>query len=89
MIAMLWLAATSGQLPVQDKLDQIDRTFVCPESLPSDEARQDATKLFVEQVQAADPNATIKSLVEYRMSLLAKHGCVETLKNIHESNRRK
>lgn len=50
MMAVLALtAAASGALPVQQKLDQIDRTFICPEDLPSDEARDAAMKLFVEQ----------------------------------------
>jgi hypothetical protein len=81
---MMILAAgqTEPILPVQQKLEQIDRTFICPESLPSDEARQDAVKLFVEQLRAIEPNLTIRNLVEYRMALLEKHGCTKTLENI-------
>jgi len=81
MIFFALLLAANWQLPVQDKLDQIDRTFVCPESLPSDEARQDAMKLFIEQVQAVESKLTIRNLVEYRESLLIKHQCTQTLAN--------
>jgi hypothetical protein len=81
-LAMMLAAAQNGAiLPVQQKLDQLDRTFVCPESLPSDGARMDALKLFIAQLQAAEPNLTIRNLVEYRQSLLVKHSCTITLQN--------
>ncbi|WP_159982605.1 MULTISPECIES: hypothetical protein [unclassified Novosphingobium] len=80
MMAILALtAAASNFLPVQQKLDQIDRTFICPEDLPSDEARDAAMNLFVEQVRSLDPSATVANLVAYRYSLLVKHQCVKTL----------
>ena len=44
--------AAHSQLAVKEKLAQIDRTFVCPESLPSDDARKDAVKLFLEELAA-------------------------------------
>jgi ethanolamine utilization microcompartment shell protein EutL len=54
--------AAHAQLAVQQTLAQIDRTFVCPESLPSDEARNDALKLFLEEVAAVQPTITVKQL---------------------------
>lgn len=81
-LAMMLAVQDPMTLPVQQKLDQIDRTFVCPESLPSNEARTDAMKLFVEQLRAVEPNLTVRNIVEYRYSLLEKHGCVKTLENI-------
>jgi hypothetical protein len=80
--ALLLAAPQDGTLPVQRKLDQIDRTFVCPERLPSDEAREDAVKLFIAQVQAAEPNLTVRDLIAYRQALLVKHKCTATLANI-------
>ena len=68
-----------GPLPVQQKLDQIDRTFVCPEDIPSYEGRKAAAKLFVERLQAIQPDLTVKNLVEYRQTLLVKHRCTKTL----------
>lgn len=82
MIALaLLLTGLGGRLPVQDKIDQIDRTFVCPESLPSDEAREDALKLFIAHVRAVEPNQTTESLIEYRQNLLVSHRGAVTLAN--------
>lgn len=83
LLALLGLAARiDAQLPVQAKLAQIDRTFVCPESLPSDSARQAALQLFLEQVSAVEPNLTVANIITYRVSLLRKHRCAQTLANI-------
>jgi hypothetical protein len=83
LLALLgYNTAAHAQLDVQQKLAQIDRTFVCPESLPSDEARTDALKLFVEQVAAVQPIVTVKQLTEYRDAVLRKHQCRATLAQI-------
>jgi hypothetical protein len=74
--------AAHAQLAVQQKLAQIDRTFVCPESLPSDEARNDAVKLFLEEAAAVQPTITVKQLTEFRVAMLKKHKCRATLANI-------
>jgi hypothetical protein len=77
------LAADAQQsLAVQKALSQIDRTFICPEDLPSNEARTAAMSLFVQQIAAIQPKITIKEIAEYRMSLLKSHQCRETLANI-------
>lgn len=78
----LFVASARAQLDVQNKLAQIDRTFVCPEDLPTDQARQDAVKLFLEQVAAVQPKVTLREITEYRVSLLKKHQCSQTLANI-------
>lgn len=73
MILALLLA---GQvLPVQQTLDQIDRTFICPETLPSDEAREDANRLFIEQLMVVEKKLTVRIVIEYRQALLIKHHC--------------
>lgn len=74
--------AAHAQLDVQKQLDQIDQSFVCPEDLPTDEARKDALKLFIDRVAAAEPKITISEIVEYRVSLLKKHQCEKTLASI-------
>jgi hypothetical protein len=82
---MIGIAGSAhAQLRVQSELAQVDRTFICPESLPSDEARLDAAKLFVEQVAAIEPHLTIGELIGYRLTLLRKHGCTQTLRYIGE-----
>jgi hypothetical protein len=84
VLGILTLGATGvhAQLAVQNKLAQIDRTFVCPEDLPNDEARSIALKLFLQQLAAVQPSITIKEITEYRVSLLKKHQCRQTLANI-------
>jgi len=79
----LWRPSPArAQLPVENGLAQIDRTFVCPESLPNDAARDAAMQLFIEQVRAVQPNLTVAELVSYRMTLLQRHDCAETLAHI-------
>ncbi len=75
-------SATHAQTTEQSMVPQIDRTFVCPEVLPSDEARRDALKLFLDQVVAAKQNITIAEITEFRVAMLRKHQCNQTLANI-------
>jgi hypothetical protein len=75
-------SAAHAQLAVQQRLAQIDHTFACPESLPSDEARKDALKLFIEEVAAVRPTITVKQITEFRVAMLRKHQCSATLANI-------
>lgn len=74
--------AARAQPAARQTLVQIDRTFVCPESLPSDEARSDALKLFLEEVAAVQPTITVKQITDFRTALLRKHQCRGTLANI-------
>jgi hypothetical protein len=83
-IVLAAAGAASSQLRVQGQLAQVDATFVCPESLPSDEARQDAVKLCLEEVAAIEPQINVREVVSYRVALLRKHRCSETLRNIGE-----
>jgi hypothetical protein len=81
-VTTLTAAAAHAQLAVQKELAQIDRTFVCPEDLPSDEARATAVELFLQQLAAVQPRITVREITEYRVSLLKKHQCRQTLANI-------
>lgn len=67
---------------LQQKLEQIDRTFICPESLASDEARKDALKLFIDQLFATQPDLTIRKIVNFRVTMLQKHRCNATLEKL-------
>jgi hypothetical protein len=84
-VAMLNATGARAQLAVQKSLAQIDRTFVCPEDLPSDEARDTALKLFLQQVAAIEPKTTVGDMISYRVSLLKKHQCRQTLANLAQS----
>jgi hypothetical protein len=78
-ICVLSAMTARAQPSKQQQLAELDRTFVCPESLPSDAARKDAVKLFVEQYAAIHPETTIAQFTYYRISLLEKHHCSVTL----------
>lgn len=82
VVLLVGNTAAHAQSAVQQKLAQIDRTFVCPESLPSDEARNDALKLFLDEVASVQPAITVKQLTEFRVAMLRKHQCRATLANI-------
>jgi hypothetical protein len=84
-IATMIATGAHAQLDVQKKLAQIDRTFICPEDLPTEQAKQDALNLFLEQVAVVQPQITIAEIIEYRVSLLKKHQCRQTLANIGAS----
>jgi hypothetical protein len=72
--------------PDKTKLAEIDRTFTCPETLPDAAAKQNALKQFVSQVGAAWPEVTIAQFTTFRMTLLEKHGCTQTLEAIRQHN---
>jgi hypothetical protein len=82
IIAVWGAAPGQAQLLARNRLAQIDHTFVCPESLPNDAAREAAIRLFTEQVAAMNPRVTIRQIVSYRVALLRRHGCRQTLANL-------
>jgi hypothetical protein len=63
-------------------LADIDRTFVCPETLPDQASRNAALGSFMRDLTQAAPTDTIPEAMEYRRALLAKHGCIGTLRNL-------
>jgi hypothetical protein len=82
VVAAIAASAAQAQTAEQKMVEQIDRTFVCPEALPSDEARHDSLKLFLEQVAAAKPNITVMEITQFRVAMLRKHDCNETLAHL-------
>ena len=82
-----WLVLTgAGNAAPTRSLSDIDRNFVCPEAMTSDEARSAALKRFFDDYGAVEPQATPGDLIRYRQSLLLKHGCTKTLDSIHAAN---
>jgi hypothetical protein len=82
LVAAMVASAARAQTAEQKMVAQIDGTFICPEALPSDEARNDALKLFLEQVAAAKPSITVAEITQFRVAMLRKHQCNETLANL-------
>jgi hypothetical protein len=81
-LALLPIAGAFAQSALDAKLDDIDRSFVCPENQPSDQARRDAVKQFLEQMTALQPSPTIGQVMDFRAALLRKHNCTKTLANM-------
>lgn len=86
------------RIPYTDLLDIVDKngvlkeflvekipdniSFKCPESHTDKAQYIDELGKFVSDYQKANLNATIEDLGKYRVALLQKHNCAETLKNI-------
>lgn len=71
----------------KEKLAEVDRGFVCPESIADATARQDAVKQYILQVREAWPDASVDDLIAYRKFLLKKHTCTKTLEAIERQDR--
>jgi hypothetical protein len=65
---------------------QFAKSFVCPESLPDDDARTVETRRFVEWSAAHHPDWKLSKVVAYRVSLLEANGCEQTLRSIREAS---
>ena len=74
----------AAQLPAEKTLALINRTFVCPEDLPNDDARDTANTLFIQLVMSMG-EVTSKKIIEFRMRMLRSHGCTKTLDIISKS----
>jgi hypothetical protein len=57
-------------------------TFECPESLPTDAARQEAVSNYLDWGMRTYPHWTIAQIVKQRVKLLESHHCDKTLANI-------
>jgi hypothetical protein len=66
----------------------MDRAFVCPEALPDDAARTAALRDFIDAAAKAAPKESIPKVLQYRRSLLEKHGCLRTLQSLEDSEAR-
>ncbi|MGY2732393.1 hypothetical protein [Sphingomonas sp. UYP23] len=79
MLAMIVIALAAQVVADPDRMAQIDRSFVCPENLPSDAARVQAIAKFDAKMAQAVKDLTLDQLGEARMYLLRKHRCFATL----------
>jgi hypothetical protein len=75
LTAALGPAAAHAQGADQAKLAEIDRSFVCPEAMPTDQTRHDALSLFMHQAADANPQGTVEEIVNFRTWMLQKHHC--------------
>lgn len=86
-LAALALGAASAPEPPASA-SEIGRSFVCPEALADDAARTAALKSFMDAASKAAPHESIARLLMLRRSLLEKHHCQATLRNIDAAEAR-
>lgn len=85
LLVGLLFAGASAAAPATSLAD-LDRDFVCPETMLSDEARMAALKDFFNAYGAAEPKATPGEVIQFRQALLEKHICAKTLASIHAAH---
>jgi TPR repeat protein/serine/threonine protein kinase len=63
-----------------------DSRFQCPEFLSSDEQRKAALSEYMDWIAANHGDWTVSRVVDFRVQLLTRHHCVDTLRNIAVDN---
>ncbi|MDD2699612.1 MAG: hypothetical protein PHH36_00105 [Sideroxydans sp.] len=81
-IAVTYCSASAAPLSDSD----FSKTFLCPEDLPTDQAREDALRNFLSWVRQQHPNFTAQEAMQLRFQLLEEHHCGETLATIQSSS---
>ena len=65
--------------------EEFTEYFKCPESYTTEEERLAAVQECVEWAQKNHPDWTVRQFITFRIKLLEKKGCHETLKNISDN----
>ena len=73
-LAIMSVAGSASAQTSAADFVQMDRAFVCPENLPSDAARAQAEKDFVDRLRQL--KLAPKEIYVFRMNLLRSHHCV-------------
>ena len=69
------LGVQAPQTSVSTTLAALSRHFVCPEALPNDDARRQASREFFADYEEAFPSTAASGANVYRHVLLKTHGC--------------
>jgi hypothetical protein len=86
------VGAEGPQTPASSALAALSGHFVCPEALPNDDARRQASRDFLASYESAFPSAAASGANVYRHVLLKTHACREappprvTITIFHGSN---
>jgi hypothetical protein len=86
-VALAPVSAVAVAPTVQDSsanTSALSRSFQCPESYPSDEARRLSLENFLKSYAAASPNNNTRDVMLFRYRLLVEHSCMLTLKSMLE-----
>jgi hypothetical protein len=95
--AMVLGAEGPGSAPVPPPLGDpppplsdaaFDAAFICPEALVSDDARRQAMVVYFHWAQARHPDWSIADAVEYKKTLLIRHQCTQSLRDLADYAKR-
>jgi hypothetical protein len=78
------VSLTAGTHAVPPPSHATEYSFVCPEALPTDQARVNALGDFVQWFRARHPDTTVGGMLAARYALLESHHCKQTLTNIRK-----
>jgi hypothetical protein len=68
---------------VQDQSQaEISKSFHCPETYPSNEAKRAALMEFLQEYASKFPNSNVRDVMVFRYRLLVAHSCIQTLKSM-------
>ena len=65
-----------------------DQAFVCPEDLPGEAARRQAMVVFFHWAEAAHPDWSLADTVEFKKTLLIRHHCEASLRDLADYAKR-
>jgi hypothetical protein len=65
-----------------------DAAYLCPETLDSDAARRQAMVVFFHWAQARHPDWSLADSVEFKKSLLIRHQCTQSLRDLADYAKR-
>lgn len=73
-------APLSDPPPAADNV--FDAAFQCPETLPGDAARRQALVDYFHWSQARHPDWSVAEAVEFKKTLLVRHHCADSLRDL-------
>jgi len=88
LMAALAMAATiTRPAAAQTGLAELDRSFICPETLSSDAQRNSELQSFFSAMARIEPNTTVPHALLIRRALLIGHHCAQTLQSLEAKER--
>jgi hypothetical protein len=78
-LAAILISVVASNFAYPAQAEDSPKSFQCPESLPSDAAREEAVKSYVDWVTKNHPDWTISQIAASRVALLEAHHCERTL----------
>lgn len=90
MVLIAGLAASSASLADPPPLTDVafETAFKCPEAMADDAGRRQALVDYFHWVQARHPDWSIANAVEFKKTLLVRHQCAASLRDLADYAKR-